>query len=96
MSSKSKTKELQELLGEHIYLFFRSASIIEDIDPSNPVIGTGIRGYVIDVSDHFIYLGGNPDQYDIIISMDEIGIIRLIPERTTIVQPTHSGNENAH
>lgn len=96
-----KAKELSKLKGLNIVVFFKTTSII---DQDNGSVGKGISGYLLNVTDEFIYMGfqmTDPDNFDAMISLDEVGIVRVPDDVEQILSimgelKTDPGNGETH
>lgn len=76
--SEKKTNPLDNILGEFVELTLKNATLF-DIDPEgDPLVAAGIKGYVIDFDEKFLYMGDDSDSYSTLISIDEVAIIKLI------------------
>lgn len=72
-----KAKELSKLKGLSVIVFFKTTSIV---DQDNGTVGKGVSGYLLDVTDEFVYMGfqmSDPDNFDTMIALDEVGIVRV-------------------
>ena len=79
MAKSNKVHELEALLGEYITIQLNDVKMFEKI-PEIGAIGITpiVEGYVVDVSETFIYLGSkDPEAFDTLIDHSLINIITL-------------------
>jgi hypothetical protein len=77
--SPSKRKELESLVGHYVLLHVNNL-IVTGIDGDMGLgVMTGLEGYIVDVSDNYLYLGRNFEKgFDNIVNLNEILLITLI------------------
>lgn len=75
----SRVKELQALIGEYVKLQLKDIKMYESI-PELQMVGFApeVAGYIVDVTDNFVYLGENStEDFDTIIDVDFFAIIQI-------------------
>jgi len=79
MEREQKKKRLEPMVGEYVQIFLRNTTII-DVGESvaEAAIGSGIEGFIIDVDKYYIYTGPAPDQPNVMIDIEEVGLIRAV------------------
>lgn len=80
----SKKAEYEEYIGEYVTLHLKNVmTIIEDGEGNTAKMGF-VEGYVVDVTDTHIRIGGVPEKegYSSSIDFDVIGIIETSDENT--------------
>ena len=94
----SKAKELQNLVGEYVQIYLKNISITETSqDQEVTVVSSSAAGYVIDVTNNYIYLAESVElEGNIIIDFDLIGIIMITDPDGIDVVFEQDSEENYH
>ena len=74
---KKRTKELKQLIGTYVIVLLKSSAIRGNIEDDNVTISNATDGYVVDVSDCYIYLGSSQESLDNIICIDDISNFKI-------------------
>jgi len=80
MAKRTIAEELQELLGEYVSIQLNDIKMFEKLPELQAMaLAPTTEGYVIDVSDNFIYIGTKTsDSYDTLISHSMVAFISII------------------
>lgn len=78
----TKAKALNDLQGLTIIVYFKASSIIEE----DNTVGKGVAGYLVKVDDHFLYMGSDVSQYDTMIDIEDVGVVRIPDDVDQIVR----------
>lgn len=94
LERKQRAKELEAFLGEYVTIPLKNINLMGPESLADSLEGlltsSAVEGYVIDISENYIYLGETPDGFDTAISIDEIGLIKGIdnvPEELKVYVP---------
>jgi hypothetical protein len=68
-----KAKDIQELEGCFVLIYFKNVTIPQETKTD----GVGIMGFIVRVTDSFVYLGADAEEEDTLISIEDVGIIRV-------------------
>lgn len=75
-----KAQDLLDFKGLSVIIFFKNVTLsIENGDGSKSE-GTAVKGFVVKVTDAFVYLGADPDVYDTVVAVEDVSIIRVPDE----------------
>lgn len=91
---KKKAKELQELVGEFVEIRLRSLDMLDISDPDSATI-TPLDGYIAQVTENYIYLGDELDEYNTLINIDDIKVIKIVDSLPEELKQLLEG-ENVH
>lgn len=89
-----KAKDLRSFLGLLIVLFFKNTTLSVENGDGSKSEGTGVKGYVVDVTDGFIYLGSSPEVYDTLIAIEDVCVVRVPDEIERIISSMGGGISN--
>lgn len=78
MATKSKHRELKELIGNYVKLQLRDVKLYERI-PELQIAGFSpeVEGYIVDVTPNFVYIGEDLEHYNILVELDSVGFITI-------------------
>jgi hypothetical protein len=75
-----KKNALEELIGDKVIIFLKSTSISDTLSKNSPMGISGVAGSIVDIRDGYVFLGENTDEYDMLVDIEDIGVIRLITQ----------------
>lgn len=77
MAKGKRSKELSEIIGEYVRIHFKGNGPTTEIAEIGALV-QGLEGYVIDVTDNFMYIGNDLNNgYNAIIDVDNINLIEI-------------------
>ena len=79
MAKRTKTEELRKLLGDYVNIQLNDVKMFEKIEELQTLaVSPIIEGYIVDVTDHFIYVGTKlPDSYDTLVDPQTVAFITI-------------------
>ena len=88
MAKRSRTQELEDLLGEFVSVQLNDVKMYEKIQELNTMaLSPVVEGYVVDVTDNFIYIGTQAaDSFDTLISHEMVAVISITEPQDTILE----------
>jgi len=75
---KQRAEELRTFSGEFVELSLKTTSMAEAVNQDITMVSNITIGYVIEVSDFYLFLGETPEGFNSAIEIEEISRIQMI------------------
>lgn len=89
-----KAKDLSEFVGLLVIIYVKNVMLSVQHSDGTLSEGNGLKGYVIAVTDSFLYLGADPEVYDAIIDILDVSMIRIPDEIDQVMSLLGQENSN--
>jgi len=71
----TKARDYEIFLGDFVEVYFKETQILRVNEDGSPVLANAVKGYVVDVTEHSLFLGTSPDIVYCALELSDIGAI---------------------
>jgi len=92
--AKKKAKEFDELIGDFVQVRLKNMSILNQ-NEHGVEMTTAYEGYLLNVTEFYMYIGETENHYSVMIDIEEVGLVSIledIPEELITDLPTNPGD----